>query len=102
MRSELTAALRSRDRARVTVLRTALAALANAEAPVVETHPWPPAEGGSTEVARLALTDDDRRRILRAQITDLHHTIAQYERNGRDLDAAVLRAEIHVLTEFVG
>jgi hypothetical protein len=102
LRADLSAAMRERDRARVTVLRTALAAIANAEAPAVETHSLPSvAAAGSTEVARLELTDDDRRRILRAQIADRHDTVDQYEHNGRDAEPAVLRSEIRILTSYL-
>jgi uncharacterized protein YqeY len=100
MRRDLTAAMKERDRARITVLRTALAAIANAEAPVVDTRAWPPPVAGSTEVERLELTDADRQRVISAQIVDREDTVAQYERNGRTAEADVVRSEIAILRTY--
>ena len=74
LRSELTAALRRRDRPVASALRTALAAIANAEAaPGVDTidsragsaHIAGATAGlGATEVARLTLTEDEQRALV--------------------------------------
>jgi uncharacterized protein YqeY len=101
MRRDLTAAMKARDHPRVSVLRTALAAIANAEAPAAETRAWPPPAAGSTEVARLELTDADRRRVITTQIADREDTIAQYERNGHAAEAAVLNDEVTILREYL-
>ena len=102
MRSDLKEAMRARDSARVTVLRTALAAFANAEAPPARDVPaWPPAEHGASEVARLELNDDDHRRILRELIADREDTTATYDANGRTPDADIVRAEIDVLAAYL-
>ncbi len=102
MRRDLTEAMKARDSARVTVLRTALAAFANAEAPVVDHGPaWQPAAHGSTEVDRLVLTAADHRRILRDLIADREDTAATYDANGRADEADNLRAEIEVLSAYL-
>jgi uncharacterized protein YqeY len=101
MRSDLKDAMRARNTARVTVLRTALAAFANAEAPPARAEPvWPPVEHGASEVARLELTDDDHRRILDELITDREDTAATYDSNGRTEEADVMRAEIATLAAY--
>lgn len=80
LRADLTTALRARDRASASVLRTVLGAIANAEAvPVPQAAP-PVAEGpiagavlglGAAEVPRRELTEDDVRAIVRAERDDL-------------------------------
>jgi uncharacterized protein YqeY len=99
MRSDLREAMRARDREAVTALRTALAAVANAEAP--------PDDGSTSETRgrlvdheRLVLTGDDITRILRHQVADRHDTI---ERIGPDRPDAVatLRAEIAVIERYL-
>ena len=78
LRAGLTAAMRARDRTAVRALRTALAAVANAEAqPVADPAPASlladgPIAGavaglGAAEVARRELSEDDVRQIVRAE-----------------------------------
>ena len=87
LRSDLTTALRARDRTTATVLRTVLGAIANAEAvPVPQAAP-PVAEGaiagaslglGATEAPRRELDEDDVRAILVAEHEDLlAHDLAE-------------------------
>ena len=103
MRMDLTAAMKGRDHARVIVLRTALSAIANAEAPTeVETRAWPPRAVSSSEIERLVLTDADHQRIIAAQIVDREDTIAQYEGKGRTSEAEIIRHEIAILREYLG
>jgi hypothetical protein len=100
MRRDLTAAMKAGDRTRVSVLRTALAAIANAEAPAVEARAWPPRTAGSTEIDRIPLGDVERRAVITAQIADSEDTAAQYERHGRTAEAATMREEITILREY--
>ena len=105
MRADLTAAMKERDRARLTVLRTALAAFANAEAVDVadaaNSPAWPAQPAGSTEVDRVVLVDADHQRILGDLIADRVDTAATYDANGRSDDADVLRNEIDILTTYL-
>jgi len=80
LRADLTTALRARDRARASVLRTVLGAIANAEAVPVPQGAPPLAQGpiagaalglGAAEVPRRELTEDDVRAILVAERDDL-------------------------------
>jgi uncharacterized protein YqeY len=109
MQKALTAAMKERDRVAVNAIRSALAAIANAEA--VEDSLAPPAEPGIIiggvrglgrgEVPRRALTDDDARDIVRKVIAERRAAAAQYDELERHDDASRLRAEIDVLSRFV-
>jgi uncharacterized protein YqeY len=100
MQADLKAAMRDRDKAAVSVLRTTLAAFANAEAP-------PMADGGGpnhgrlVEHDRIELTDDDLGRIVREEIADREDTIARFEQGGGAGEADVLRTELTILRRYV-
>jgi uncharacterized protein YqeY len=110
LRADLTAAMKARDRDAVTALRTAIAAIDNAEA--VEDdglhnsrtgrHVAGAAPGvGSTEAARRDLTTRDVRAILRAQIADRIIEAATYDGHGQTQAADRLRREANALTRFI-
>jgi uncharacterized protein YqeY len=99
MQADLKAAMRERDRAAVAVLRTTLAALANAEAPPMAAGGAPTV--GIVEHARLELGDEDRRRIVADEIADREDTIARFERGGATGEADDLRAELAILRRYV-
>jgi uncharacterized protein YqeY len=102
LRDDLTPAMKARDVARVRVLRSVLAALANAEAPaMVDAPAWPPQPAGTTEAARVELSDIDRSRILQGQITERENSAAELEGHGRHADAEALRAEIDVIRSYL-
>lgn len=96
LRSDLVAALKSGDGTRTSVLRTALAALANAEA--VDPAGPTVATGLAGDVARRELTDADVVALLAAERDELREQAAALRARGRseadDLDdrAAVLAA----------
>jgi uncharacterized protein YqeY len=100
-------ALRGRDQAAISALRSALAAIANAEAvdpagrPAAATgsaHFAGAAAGpGATEAARKELTETAVQDIVRAEIADRQTAIGQYRRGGHAERADRLRAEITVL-----
>jgi uncharacterized protein YqeY len=103
----LRAALRSRDQAAIAALRSALAAIANAEA--VDAGARPAAVTGSehfagaaaglgaAEVARKELTDAAVREVVRAEIAGRAAAAGQYRRGGHAERADRLAAEITVL-----
>ncbi len=113
MRADLTAAMRARDAIRVRALRTALAAIANAEAPAVDLtsgaggaggagSPPPPAQVGRlVEHLRLVLGAADIDAVLRDEIDDRHDTIAQLAPHHRDEEIDELRREIGVLEPYL-
>ncbi len=101
MRADLIDALKGGDPTTVSVLRTTLAAIANAEAPPLVEVRRGPARGGPTEVARLELTDADLERIVGAEIADRRDTIDRYVGAGRDEPVAQLLAEIEILHRYL-
>lgn len=82
LQAELTDALRSRDALRLSVLRTTLSAIANAEAIEV------PAGTAATEMPRRDLTEQDVRAVVVAERDELEATAAELRTVDR-ADAAV-------------
>ena len=109
LRAALSAAVKQRDAALVTVLRTTLAALDNAEAvPLGEHDPGSlaleatPVGVGAREVARRALSDEEVERLVRAEIRERRDAARIYEQAGRHEHARRLRQEADALTTAVG
>ncbi|QIM22219.1 GatB/YqeY domain-containing protein [Phycicoccus sp. HDW14] len=101
-------AMRARDSTAVAALRSALAAVANAEALPV---PDAPAAGaieqarvgvGAADAPRLELGEDDVRRIVRAEVTERESAAEVMAGHGRHDDVQRLRAEAAVLREHLG
>ncbi|WP_205752193.1 hypothetical protein [Cryptosporangium phraense] len=99
-------AMKSRDRAALSVYRTALAAIANAEALPVEAAPKAGAIEasavgvGAVEAPRRELSEEDVAAIVRREATDRLTTASSLE--SADPDAATrLRAEAALLARFV-
>lgn len=106
LRAALPAAMKARDRRAAAALRSALAAIDNAEsvdivdlkAGAIESS----AVGlGAAEVARRHLTESDIERIVRAEIDERHAAAAQYERVGHADRATDLLAEADALATHV-
>src|SRR4051812_26054061 len=94
LQADLTVAMKARDTVTVAVVRTALAALANAEAQDADALPAPVADGPLLEYPRLVLTPADEQRIFRHEVADRRDTEARYTAAGRDDAAAEMQAEI--------
>jgi len=101
VRADLTAALRKRDRATIVALRTALAAVANAEAVPASDKYQEPVIGQLNEAARRDLTENDVQQILRTEATERQSAIGEYETLGRHADAERLRAELSALEHYL-
>jgi uncharacterized protein YqeY len=108
LRAALTKAMKARDTAAVAALRSALAAVDNAEAVdpgaaglAVSSGEGPVAKSaaglGAADVPRRELSDDDEAAIVRAEIGERRAAADDYERLGRAEEAARLRAEADVL-----
>jgi uncharacterized protein YqeY len=100
----LPVAMKSRDRIAVAALRTALAALDNAEAvdrpEGADRHQaieLVPLGAGASEVARRELTEQQVADLVRAEVTERESAAAHYEELGRAEQAERLRAEAAVL-----
>lgn len=109
LRAGLTAAIKARDKDAVAALRTALAAIDNAEAVPTVSGPAATSESiagaavglRSTEVARRELTPDDLQVVLRAQIDERNAEAATYDGLGRADAAERLRREAAVLETYL-
>ncbi|WP_392543937.1 hypothetical protein [Oryzobacter telluris] len=107
MREQLSAALptamKARDRVAVAALRSALAAIANAEAVPVDSMPRAGAVeaaaigAGAADAPRRELTEDDVRAIVATEVDDRVSAAAEMDGHGRTEDAARLIDEADVL-----
>jgi uncharacterized protein len=95
LHADLTVAMKARDARRTTLLRTTLAAVANAEA--VD----PAAHRGQTEVARRHLTEDDVRGVVRREIAELRAAADELRGAGRDEDAVDLEERAVTLATYL-
>jgi uncharacterized protein len=111
LRLALREALRARDMVAVSALRSALAAIGNAEA--IDPGPTPAAtadnpyvagavaDPGAGEARRRRLSAADIDQILRAEISEREAAAREYERRGRPDQAGRLRSEARVLMSAV-
>ncbi|WP_026820534.1 GatB/YqeY domain-containing protein [Arthrobacter castelli] len=110
MRRDLKTAMKARDRVAVTAIRSALAAIDNAEAIPVERSV---AENGTAEVAASAvgigaaeadrrdLDAEDMRAIVEAEVNDRTAVAGEYEQAGHSDAGDKLRAEADVLRGYL-
>jgi uncharacterized protein len=104
----LRAAMKARDRAAVSVLRSTLAAIENAEAveddgrPVVEDARIAGSVGwlGAGEARRAVIDEQAARAIVAHEAQERRVAAEEYERVGRGDEAARLRDEAELLTAF--
>ena len=109
LRAGISAAMKQRDRSTVAVLRSALAALDNAEAVPAQEHGHEslaieatPVGVGVREVARRDLSDDDLVRLLHAEIGERRDAARMYEQVGQHERARELDQEADTLSGFTG
>lgn len=98
MRRELPVALRARDRTRVAALRSALAAIDNAEAVPTEAATIHAVGLGAAETARGELSETHIAAIVAAEITERRDIAARY--SGTE-HAARLHAEAEILAALL-
>lgn len=109
MRRDLVAALKSRATDTAAALRTAIAAVDNAEAVdttgLVTTDDGPVAGAtaglGSSEVARRTLSVADAHEVIAAVISEYVDEAERYESLTRDEAAEVLRQQAEVLRRYL-
>ena len=100
MQADLKTAMAARDRGTVAVLRTTLAALANAEA--VDAGASRPERGlFVNDVARRDLSDDDVRTVIERERAELAASADEYDGVGQSEEAATLRAQVAVLDRYL-
>ena len=104
-------AIKTRDAMAVSALRSALAAIGNAEAAPAgdgaSSRPSSPhvagavAGLGAAEVPRLGLAEREISAIIRVEVAERLDAAAGFERSGRIARAARLRREAEVLSAFI-
>ncbi|SDU69378.1 GatB/YqeY domain-containing protein [Jiangella alkaliphila] len=111
LRADLTAAMKARRPDVVTALRTALAAVDNAEAVAPSEQPSAATSEhvagahtglGAAEAERRELTAGDVRSILRAQVSERRTEAERYDAHGRHDAADRLRREADALVPYLG
>jgi uncharacterized protein YqeY len=103
LRSDLTAALRARDQVRVHAIRSALAAIANAEAPAAP-HSDSSAEpevGRLVEHERRQLSAEEVLAVLQAEIDERELAAAEYRSLDRVDEADRMVAEAEVVRAYL-
>jgi uncharacterized protein YqeY len=111
LRDDLKAALKARNRVATTALRSALAAMENAES-VPADRPLDSSTGnehvagaatglGAADVERRQLTEADLRSIVENEMRERSVAADEYEQIGRTDLAERLRAEAEVLSRYV-
>jgi len=111
LRRDLSAALKARDEVVVAALRSAIAAIDNAEAVATTRQAGLPASSqhiagatagvGSSEVPRRVLGGEDMNAVVRAQVEERWEAAEQYESLGRHDRAERLRREAAVLAAYL-
>jgi uncharacterized protein YqeY len=102
-------AMKSRDRGAIAALRSALGAIANAEAIVVEHAPTSTggaiagavSGAGAGEALRRELSEDDVAAVVAAEIAERRSSADEYEQLGQPEDAGRLRAEADELSAYL-
>lgn len=108
LRRDLTAALKARDRVSVAALRSALAAIENAEALPADqlpasaaNEPWSANGVGAAEAQPRHLTEADLREIVEREVRERSVAADEYEQIGRHDRAESLRSEAAVLSRYL-
>lgn len=110
LRADLVAAMKARQPEAIAALRTAVAAIDNAEAVAAPDRPGSAmsehvagagAGGGSTEAARRVLSAADLRAIVQEQIAERLDEADRYDRYGEAGAADRLRREADVLKKYL-
>jgi hypothetical protein len=101
MQADLRSAMKTRDTVVVSVLRTALAAISNAEA--VDESDYPPLPPGQSrgDVPRRQLTDADIESILNREIGEVRDAAGDYRRHNELDKAGELERRIAVLARYL-
>lgn len=113
LRADLTAAMKARDADAVSVLRTLIAAIDNAEAIPVSAGAEAASAGGwaisgastgvgSTEAARRVLTDDEVARLIASHLADYEIASEQARTHGHSDRAERLQRQAETIRAFVG
>lgn len=100
LKADLKMAMKARQPHIVSMLRTVLAAIDNAEAVDVDTS-FVPLTGITRDVPRKLLSEADMEAILRAEMDDLQSAMVHYEAGGRADEAEILRKKLNALLPYL-
>lgn len=106
LQSALTEAMKARDLTAMGALRSALAAIGNAEAMPITIMPAAGAIEaavglGSAEADRLQLSDDQQREVVQYEIDERLAAISDYEQRGRSDASEKLKHEVAALQQVL-
>jgi uncharacterized protein YqeY len=102
MKRDLVQAMKARQTATVATLRSALAAIDNAEAvPVDETTPIIPFVTQRPDVPRKVLSDADIQEILQKEVDERNAASAEYARLGQSTEAERLQASAALIANYL-
>jgi hypothetical protein len=100
LKADLSGALKAGDAQAVTVIRTLMGAIANAEA--VKLDPSQPKEvQGWAEAPRRRLTGEDLSHIMRREAADLRAAAVEYEQHGAPQEAARLQQSAGLVDRYL-
>lgn len=100
LKEGLLAAMKAKNLEAVAALRTALAAIDNAEA-VEPGNQSAPIVNRSADVPRKALSEEDIIALVRSEATDLRKAAVQYDSIGQVKRAEELRLKLKALEPFI-
>jgi uncharacterized protein YqeY len=100
LKADLRAAMSAGDTQRVSVVRTLLAAIGNAEAIDLDAS-HPKEVQGWGDVARRELTTADLARIVRREAEELRSAADDYERHGQPDEAERLRSRASLVDGYL-
>jgi len=100
MHRDLTEAMKARDRTRVSVLRSTLGAIANAEAVPSGDRPNVPGRDAITEVDRRELSEADVAAVLTREIEELRRDATLHRDRGDERPLADLEARLAILEAY--
>lgn len=100
LQAELIMAMKNQDRSTMTVLRSVLSAIANAEAVPA---PEGPVEAmlGSAEVSRKELTPQQIKMIVIDEVDSRRDSVGYFETAGRHEEAENLKSEAAILERYL-
>ncbi len=99
MKADLRTAMKLRDTATVSTLRTLIAAIDNAQTVPLD-EAIAPSVGKTNDVPRRELSGAEVRTLLQSEATERRATIKQYECLGRSSEADRLRTELDVIAAY--
>ena len=102
MQRDLRVAIKARDHTRVSVLRSTLGAIANAEAVPAQDRPNVPGGDATTEVDRRELTDADVAAVVAREIDELRRDATLHRDRGDAVPLADLEARLAILEAYAG